>query len=44
MIVIQTSLRISFLGGGTDFRGFYEREEGCVLGSAVDKYMIYRGK
>jgi D-glycero-alpha-D-manno-heptose-7-phosphate kinase len=37
MIITQTPLRISFLGGGTDFRGFYEREEGCVLNSAIDK-------
>ena len=40
MIVTQTPLRISFLGGGTDFRGFYEREEGCVLSSAIDKYIF----
>jgi D-glycero-alpha-D-manno-heptose-7-phosphate kinase len=40
MIVTQTPLRISFLGGGTDFRGFYERKEGCVLSSAIDKYIF----
>ena len=40
MIVTQTPLRVSFLGGGTDFRGFYEREEGCVLSSAIDKYIF----
>jgi D-glycero-alpha-D-manno-heptose-7-phosphate kinase len=39
MIITQTPLRISFLGGGTDFQGFYEREEGCVLNSAIDKYI-----
>jgi D-glycero-alpha-D-manno-heptose-7-phosphate kinase len=37
MLITQTPLRISFFGGGTDFRGFYEREEGCVLSSAIDK-------
>jgi D-glycero-alpha-D-manno-heptose-7-phosphate kinase len=37
MIIVQTPLRISFFGGGTDFRGFYAREEGCVLSSAIDK-------
>jgi D-glycero-alpha-D-manno-heptose-7-phosphate kinase len=37
MLIIQTPLRISFLGGGTDFRGFYRQEEGCVLSSAIDK-------
>ena len=25
MIITQTPLRISFAGGGTDFKGFYER-------------------
>ncbi|MBC7236957.1 MAG: GHMP kinase [Chloroflexi bacterium] len=39
MIVVQTPLRISFLGGGTDFRDFYKHEEGCVLSSAIDKYV-----
>jgi len=37
MIIVQTPLRISFFGGGTDFRDFYTREEGCVLSSAIDK-------
>ena len=40
MIITQTPLRISFLGGGTDFCGFYEREEGCVLSAAIDKYIF----
>jgi len=39
MIVVQTPLRVSFLGGGTDFREFYRREEGCVLSTAIDKYI-----
>ncbi|MCX6044212.1 MAG: GHMP kinase [Chloroflexi bacterium] len=39
MIVTQTPLRISFLGGGTDFREFYRQEEGWVLTSAIDKYI-----
>ena len=37
MLIVQTPLRISFFGGGTDFRGFYSREEGCVLSTAIDK-------
>jgi D-glycero-alpha-D-manno-heptose-7-phosphate kinase len=40
MIVTQTPLRISFFGGGTDLREFYEQEEGCVLSSAIDKYIF----
>lgn len=39
MIITQTPLRISFLGGGTDFREYYQQEEGWVLTSAIDKYI-----
>ena len=40
MIITQTPLRISFLGGGTDSRDYYLHEEGCVLSSAIDKYVF----
>ena len=40
MIITQTPLRISFFGGGTDFREFYREEEGCVVSSAIDKYIF----
>jgi D-glycero-alpha-D-manno-heptose-7-phosphate kinase len=40
VIITQTPLRISFLGGGTDFRDYYAQEEGCVLSSAIDKYIF----
>lgn len=39
MIITKTPLRISFLGGGTDFRGFFHNEEGWVLSSAIDKFI-----
>jgi D-glycero-alpha-D-manno-heptose-7-phosphate kinase len=39
MIITQTPLRVSFAGGGTDFPGFFEREEGCVISSTIDKYI-----
>jgi D-glycero-alpha-D-manno-heptose-7-phosphate kinase len=39
MIITQTPLRISFLGGGTDFREYFLLEEGWVLSSAIDKYI-----
>lgn len=39
MIIVQTPLRISLMGGGTDFRQFFLQEEGCVLSSAIDKYI-----
>jgi len=39
VIVTQTPLRISFAGGGTDFKGFYERGYGSVVSTAIDKYI-----
>jgi D-glycero-alpha-D-manno-heptose-7-phosphate kinase len=39
VIIIQTPLRISFFGGGTDFPAYYRAEGGCVLTSAIDKYI-----
>lgn len=39
MIITQTPLRISLLGGGTDFKDFYEKHGGCVLTTAIDKYI-----
>lgn len=44
MIITQTPLRISFAGGGTDFAGFYCKEGGCVLSSAIDKYIYVIAK
>jgi D-glycero-alpha-D-manno-heptose-7-phosphate kinase len=37
MIVIQTPLRISFVGGGTDFEDYYREHGGAVLSTAIDK-------
>ena len=40
MIISQTPLRISLLGGGTDFREYYRNEDGFVLSAAIDKYIF----
>ena len=40
MIIVQTPLRISFFGGGTDFPGYYCSEGGCVLSTSIDKYIF----
>ena len=40
MIIVQTPLRVSFFGGGTDFPEFYCTEGGAVLSSAIDKYIF----
>ncbi len=39
MIISQTPLRISFVGGGTDLKSFYHREAGMVISAAIDKYV-----
>src|ERR1700733_11797555 len=39
MIITQTPLRISFAGGGTDFKDYYRAEGGAVISSAIDKYI-----
>jgi D-glycero-alpha-D-manno-heptose-7-phosphate kinase len=39
LIISQTPLRISFVGGGTDLKSFYQHEDGMVLSSAIDKYV-----
>ena len=39
MIITQTPLRISFAGGGTDFADYYKIDGGCVVSSAIDKYI-----
>jgi D-glycero-alpha-D-manno-heptose-7-phosphate kinase len=40
MIIVQTPLRISLFGGGTDFPSFFKNEGGCVLTTAIDKYIF----
>ncbi len=40
MIVVRTPLRLSFLGGGTDFGDYYRRVGGVVLSTAIDKYIF----
>ena len=39
MVVSQTPLRISFVGGGTDFASFYSTHKGQVISAAIDKYI-----
>jgi D-glycero-alpha-D-manno-heptose-7-phosphate kinase len=40
MIISRTPLRISFFGGGTDLKAFYELEGGAVLSTAINKYIF----
>lgn len=38
MIISRTPFRISFFGGGTDYREFFEEYGGSVLSTTFDKY------
>jgi D-glycero-alpha-D-manno-heptose-7-phosphate kinase len=40
MIIVQTPLRVSLFGGGTDFPDYYLSEGGCVLSTAINKYIF----
>ena len=39
MIVVRTPLRLSFVGGGSDIKAFYNRQNGKVISSAIDKFI-----
>jgi len=38
VIISRTPVRISFFGGGTDYKEYFERKNGAVLGTTIDKY------
>jgi D-glycero-alpha-D-manno-heptose-7-phosphate kinase len=40
LIITQTPIRVSLFGGGTDFADYYLLEEGCVLSTAIDKFIF----
>lgn len=39
MIITQTPLRVSLLGGNTDFPEYFEKHGGAVLTTTIDKYI-----
>ncbi len=39
MIISRTPLRISFGGGGTDLKAYYENDLGAVTSTAINKYV-----
>jgi D-glycero-alpha-D-manno-heptose-7-phosphate kinase len=39
MIATRAPFRVSFAGGGSDLRGFYGRQPGCVVSTSINKYM-----
>lgn len=41
MIISKTPLRISFFGGGTDYRPWFREHGGAVLSTSIDKYCYH---
>ena len=39
MIICRTPLRISFFGGGSDYKEWVDNEQGVVLSTTIDKYI-----
>jgi len=39
MIISRTPFRISFVGGGTDFKDYYKINGGAVISTTIDKYV-----
>jgi len=44
MIVVQSPLRVSLFGGGTDFPSYFHEEGGCVLSTSIDKRIFVTAK
>ena len=47
MIISRTPLRLSFLGGGSDYPQWFNEHGGAILGTSIDKYcyvMLHEGK
>jgi len=38
MVITQTPFRMSFFGGGTDFKEFYQKYGGAVISTTIDKF------
>lgn len=38
-IIVKTPLRVSLFGGGTDYREYFERNDGVVLGGTINKFI-----
>lgn len=39
MVISRTPLRMSFAGGGSDFKEYYQKRYGCVVSTAINKYI-----
>lgn len=43
-VLTAAPLRVSFLGGGTDFPSYFRKSQGAVLAAAIDKYVYVHVK
>ncbi|MEM7071505.1 MAG: GHMP kinase [Pseudomonadota bacterium] len=43
MILSKTPLRVSFFGGGSDYREYFEHLPGCVIGTTINQYIYIAG-
>jgi GHMP kinase len=41
MLIVQTPMRMSFFGGGTDVKEYYENYGGAVISTTFDKYCYH---
>jgi D-glycero-alpha-D-manno-heptose-7-phosphate kinase len=39
MIIARAPMRITFVGGGTDLKSFFQHESGAVVNAAINKYV-----
>ena len=39
LVITKTPLRVSFAGGGTDFKNYFELNNGRVITSSINKYV-----
>lgn len=39
MIIVKAPFRISFFGGSTDYKDFYEKHGSFIIGTTIDKYV-----
>ena len=39
MVISRTPFRISFIGGGSDFKEYYQQDYGAVISATIDKYV-----
>lgn len=44
IVITKTPLRISFFGGGTDFRQFFKNKKGITISTSINKYIYVIAK